>query len=186
MQVIRTPALLVLTVAVSAAFGVAERILQDHSAAGWYLANIASVWLTIAFAFGALASRRRQAWLLGFVAEMSALGAFYGYMHFAEHHQEPLHIVAFWTFCGLIAGPTFGLVGYAWRRLRSQIAGLTLGAMFVGEATLLDLARARPRSVTALESVAGVLLAAMLLGALRWRQRHPRTGAGGHTRGARW
>jgi uncharacterized membrane protein (UPF0136 family) len=170
-QVTRTAALLVLATALSAAFGVAERILQDHSTTGWYLANVAGVWLAVAFLFGAVASSRNQAWLLGFVAEMSALCAFYGYMRFGEHHHEPLHIVVFWTFCGLFAGPLFGLVGYAWRRLRSQAAGLVLGAVFVGEAVLLSLARARPRSVTALELIAGVLLTAMLLAAARWRAR---------------
>jgi hypothetical protein len=171
MQTMRAVALFVLAVVLSAIFGVAERILQDHSTTGWYLANVAGVWLAVAFVFGAVASSRNQAWLIGLVAEMSALGAFYGYMRFGEHQHEPLHIVAFWTFCGLFAGPAFGLVGYAWRRLRSQAAGLLLGAMFVGEAVLLSLARARPRSFTVLESLAGVVVTAMLLGAVRWRAR---------------
>src|ERR1700684_1712190 len=109
MKVMRTVALFVLAVALSAAFGVAERILQDHSTTGWYLANVAGVWLAVAFAVGAGGASRNQAWLLGFVAEMSALGAFYGYMRFGEHHHEALHIVVFWTFCGLFAGPVFGL-----------------------------------------------------------------------------
>ncbi len=167
----RTVALFVVAVVLSAAFGVAERILQDHSVTGWYLANIAGVWLAVAFVSGAVAPVRNQAWLLGLVAEMSALGAFYGYMRFGELHHEPLHIVAFWACCGLIAGPVFGLVGYAWRRGRSQVAALVLGAMFVGEAVLLSLARARPRTVTALELIAGVLVTAMLLAAVRWRTR---------------
>ena len=171
MQVVRTVALFVLAVVLSAAFGVAERILQDHSVTGWYLANVAGVWLAVAFVFGAVAPVRKQAWLLGLVAEMSALGAFYGYMRFGEHHHEPLYVIVFWTCCGLIAGPVFGLVGYAWRRLRSQVAGLVLGAMFVGEAVLLSVAGARPRTVTALESIAGVLVTAMLLAAVRWRTR---------------
>src|SRR3984957_12142707 len=151
MQVKRTAALFVLAIAVSAAFGVAERILQDHLTTGWYLANVAGVWLAGAFAFGAVASSRNQAWLIGFVAEMSALGAFYGYMRFGEHQHEPLHIIAFWTFCGLFAGPVFGVVGYTWRRLRSQAAALLLGSMFIGEAVLLSLANDRPRTITALE-----------------------------------
>jgi hypothetical protein len=176
MQVMRTAALFVLAVALSAVFGVAERILQDHSVTGWYLANVAGVWLAVAFAFGAVAPARNQAWLLGFVAEMSALGAFYGYMRFGEHHHEPLHIIAFWTCCGLIAGPVFGLVGYAWRRLRSQAAALVLGAMFVGEALLLGLAGARPRTVTALEALAGVLVTTMLLAAASWRAKQTAQG----------
>jgi hypothetical protein len=171
MQVLRTAALFVLAIALSAAFGVAERILQDHSTTGWYLANVAGVWLAIAFAFGAVAPSRNVAWLVGLVAEMSALGAFYGYMRFGEHHHEPLHIIAFWTFCGLFAGPVFGLVGYTWRRMRSQAAALVLGAMFVGEALLLALASSRPRTITGLELIGGVLLTAMLLAAARWRAR---------------
>jgi hypothetical protein len=172
-QGVRTVAWFVLAITLSAAFGVIERILQDGSAAGWYLANVAGVWLALAFVFGALVSARSQAWLIGLIAEMSALGGFYGYMRFGEYHHEPLNVIAFWTCCGLIAGPLFGLVGYAWRRQRSQFAGLILGTMFVSEAVLMSLARARPRSVTELESVAGVLLTVLLLAAVRWRKNHP-------------
>jgi hypothetical protein len=173
MQITRTVGRFVLAAVLSVAFGVVERIVQDGSMAGWYLANVAGVWLTIAFVFGAFAPLRSQAWLIGLIAEISALGGFYGYMRFGEYHHEPLEVIAFWTCCGLVAGPVFGLIGYAWRRRRSQVAGLILGTVFVGEAVLLNLARARPRSVTALESIAGILISAMLLAAVRWRRNHP-------------
>jgi uncharacterized membrane protein (UPF0136 family) len=170
MQVMRTFGSFVLAVVLSALFGVAERILQDHSATGWYLANIAAVWCAVAFAFGALPRCRLHAALIGLAAEVSALAGFYGYMHFGESQSEPLHLVAFWTCCGVIAGPIFGLLGYSWRRGRSQLAGMTLAAVFVVEAILLDLSRARPRSVITFELIAGVLLAVLLLSAVRWRK----------------
>jgi uncharacterized membrane protein (UPF0136 family) len=172
MQAMRTVTSFMLAIVLSALFGVAERILQDHSATGWYLANIGAVWLAVAFAFGALAQRRSHAALIGLVAEISALAAFYGYMRIGEHHHEPLHLIAFWICCGAIAGPIFGLLGYSWRRLRSEIAGVTLAAMFVCEAILLAVGHARPRSITTLELVAGVLLAPLLLSAVRWRKNH--------------
>ena len=170
-RMIRSSGPFVAAVVLSAGFGAIERNLQDHSTTGWYLANVAAVWLAIPFVFGALAVRPSQAWMLGFVAEMSALAGFYGYMRFGEHSHEPLRLIAFWTFCGVAAGPIFGLLGHHWRRLRSEFAALILGGMFVGEAALLGLARARPTTVTALETVAGVLVAVMLLAAVRWRKR---------------
>jgi hypothetical protein len=47
--------------------------------------------------------------------------------------------------------------------------------MFISEAILLDLSRARPHSITTLELIAGILLAALLLAALRGRTTAPRT-----------
>ena len=170
-RMMRSTALLVAAVVLPAMFGAIERHLQDHSTTGWYLANVAAVWLAIPFVFGALAVGATQAWMVGFVAEMSALAGFYGYMRFGENSHEPLHLIAFWTFCGVGAGPIFGLLVHHWRRLRSEFAALILGGMFVGEAVLLGLARARPTTVTALETVAGVLVAVMLLAAARWRKR---------------
>jgi len=172
MRIPRTVWSFMLAVVASALFGVAERILQDHSATGWYLANIAAVWLAVAFVFGATSRRGVDAALIGLVAELAAIGAFYGYMRFGEQHTEPLHLIAFWTCCGIVAGPIFGLLGYSWRRRRSQVAGLTLAAMFVIEAVLLDVHRDRPRGIVTLELVAGVLLAVLLFCAVRWRKSH--------------
>lgn len=171
-RALRSSGPFVAAIVLSAVFGAIERHLQDHSTTGWYVANVAAVWLAIPFVFGALAARAAQAWMLGFAAEMAALAGFYGYMRFGEHSHEPLRLIVFWTLCGVIAGPVFGRLGHHWRRLRSELAALVLGGMFVGEAVLLALARARPGSVTVLETLAGVLVAVMLLAAVRWRKRH--------------
>jgi len=168
----RTASLLAVAALLSAAFGVTVWVVQGHSAAGWYLANFAGVWLAVAFVFGALAARRDEACLAGLCAEMSALGGYYGWMHFGQHQHQPLSHVVFWSCCGLLAGPVFGQLGYRWRRRRSEIAGIALGVAFVCEAIVLGLTQARPRSVAALEIVAGVLLAAMLFVAARWRKSH--------------
>jgi hypothetical protein len=175
MRSLRFALLLSSAVSISTVFGVADRVVQGHSAAGWYLANVAGVWLAVAFAFGAVACSRHEAWVAGLFAEMSALAGYYGWMRLAQHQWQPIDHPLFWSFCGLLAGPVFGLVGYSWRRHRSEIAGATLGVAFVFEAVALALAQQRPRGVVELETVAGLMLAVLLLAGARWRKRHPPT-----------
>jgi uncharacterized membrane protein (UPF0136 family) len=175
MRGLRVALLLSSAVSISTVFGVADRVVQGHSAAGWYLANVAGVWLAVAFVFGAVARSRHEAWIAGLFAEMSALGGYYGWMRLAQHQWQPLDHPVFWSCCGLVAGPLFGLIGYLWRRQRSEIAGATLGIAFVFEAFALALAQERPRSVVVLETIAGLALAAVLLAGARWRKKHPPT-----------
>src|SRR5581483_2592973 len=100
MRAVRVVALVVL---VSAAFGIADRIVQGHSAAGWYLANVAGAWLAVAFLCGAIARRRGEAALLALAAEMSALVGYYGFKHFVEHQPEPHSHLVLWFALGVVA-----------------------------------------------------------------------------------
>jgi hypothetical protein len=172
MRHVRSVVLLTSAVALSGAFGIADRIVQGHSAAAWYLANVAGVWLAVAFAFGAVATSREQAVWAGLLAEMSALAGYYGWMHYGQHQWQPLDHPLFWSCCGLVAGPVFGSIGYLWRRRRSAAAGASLGIAFVLEAVVLALARERPAYVVVVETVAGIALALLLLEAALWRRRH--------------
>ena len=174
MRRVRVVLLLASAAVLSGAFGIVDDVVQGHSHAGWYLANVAGLWLAVAFFFGAMATSREQAWMAGLFAEMSALAGYYCWMYYVERQWQPLDHPVFWSCCGLVAGPIFGSIGYLWRRRRSALAGATLGIAFVLEAIVLGLARERPAGVVVIETIAGVALALLLLEGALWRRRHPR------------
>ena len=128
------------------------------------LANSGAVWVTIAFALGAVMSSDREAAVAGTATLELAL---VGYQLASSIAQLSLGASAFviWTGTALVGGPVFGIAGRRWRAEAGRsglVAIALLGAVFVAEGaytlwTIPDLWRAG-----AVEVVLGIAVPVLL------------------------
>ena len=95
--------------------GALTSVLQAQLNFPWLaLVNSASPWLAVAFAAGAMWRGYRPAAVAGLA---TCVGEVAGYYLTAaiRGYQAGAGFVLFWTACGLVGGPLFGLAGCLWR-----------------------------------------------------------------------
>jgi hypothetical protein len=119
--------------------GAVTSVLQKYLSTPWLsLVNAASPWLAPAFALGTIWPRPRLAALAGAVCGLLELG---GYYLTATVRGYPAGdaMVLFWAACALMAGPLFGVAGWAWWHgpaKLSSIGAAVLPAAFLAEAAI--------------------------------------------------
>jgi hypothetical protein len=110
------------------------------------LGNLSTPWLLVACFAGAQCSRPRAGALLGLLASVAALIAFYvvttplidlGGSSFLENLRLELSANRGYFEGGLITGPIFGALGAWWRTTRSYRASILVGALLIGEPLVL-------------------------------------------------
>jgi hypothetical protein len=99
------------------------------------LANSTSTWLVAPFVIGALAGSRRDAAVAGLATCVFQLAGYYLVADLiGAGTAGPL--VAFWTACGLLGGPLFGLAGHQCRQAAPagrELGVALLAGVFVAE-----------------------------------------------------
>lgn len=117
--------------------GLATSFGQTAHHARWLdpLVNSASAWLVAPFLVGMLAPRRKAALVVGLITCLAQLA---GYTIVSELRGFAATggLLVFWTGCGVIGGPIFGLGGYALRREHG--APHALGAVLLPSAFLVE------------------------------------------------
>lgn len=149
-------------------FGRADYAMEQRGPLLFAVANIASLWLALAFLVGLTARSRSHAVLCGGVALLAALFGFYDAVHLSSALGlfRTLHESKHWLEAALLLGPLYGLLGYAWNARQAWYAAFALVAAFLIEPIvwLGGLHPAPPRlSVCLLEGATGVALAFALL-----------------------
>jgi hypothetical protein len=141
---------LALVLAGAALFGLAAAWAKDPGSNGIGtlsilradLGNLSAPWLLVAFVAGSQGRRLRTGALLGVVATLVALAAFYAYttavVDLGGHGllgDVRLELVGnrLYFVGGLASGPLFGIVGAWWRRRPSVRASALAGALMLGE-----------------------------------------------------
>ena len=113
------------------------------------LANSGAIWVTVAFAVGAVMVSDREAVAAGMACLLLALVG-YQIAALAAHASLGSSAVVIWSGTALVGGPVFGLAGHRWRTDAgwTRVGAIALlGAVFVAEGTntllrIPDLARA--------------------------------------------
>ena len=113
------------------------------------LANSGALWVTVAFAVGALMMSDRESVVAGMACLLLALVG-YELAALAAHTSLGSSAVVIWSGTALVGGPVFGLAGHRWRTDAgwTRVGAIALlGAVFVAEGTntllrIPDLARA--------------------------------------------
>jgi hypothetical protein len=119
----------------------------------FWVSNLASPWLVLAF----LAGWSQRSWIwaaaAGVMVDVASIIGFYGHFLFIDQHplQMPLnrptplwvrmeynlsawiHFITPWILIAILAGVTYGILGYWWRRHRSIAAGALVGLPFIAE-----------------------------------------------------
>jgi hypothetical protein len=117
-------------------------ISQVRSAAG----NLSAPWVLVAFAAGAQTPRIRSAAVLGLLATMTALVAFYAvttlFMDLGGHGyggnlRLELSANRGYLEGGLVSGLLFGALGGWWRRSRPVRASILVGVLLMAEPIVL-------------------------------------------------
>ncbi|MGW1210393.1 DUF6518 family protein [Streptomyces sp. NPDC002499] len=125
--------------------GVLTNLAQGWLPGAWnQIANSGAVWSAVAFVAGALLAGRggtvvRSA-VGGLGAEAGLVVGYYGYVEFGRDGMGALFFPLVWLGMAGVAGPLFGVAGYAWRsgkRVRgrdawSRVAGLAAFAGLFG------------------------------------------------------
>jgi hypothetical protein len=136
--------------------------------------NSASAWLVAPFIVGSRMTTERRAAAAGLVVCVLQL---VGYCVMSELRGFSYGggIVVFWTACGLIGGPVFGLAGRLWRTRTNGLRGLgaaVLAAAFLAEGAWVYLHELRSYDTAALWIAIGALVALTMTGGglrgLRW------------------
>jgi hypothetical protein len=126
-------------------FGVLTNLAQGWLPGAWnQIANSGAVWSAVAFVAGALLAGRRgtvvRATVGGLGAEAGLVVGYYGYAEFGRDGMGALFYPLVWLGMACVAGPLFGVAGYAWRRGEdvpgrdawSRVAGLSAFAGLFG------------------------------------------------------
>jgi hypothetical protein len=119
----------------------------------FWVSNLATPWLVLAF----LAGWSQRSWIwaaaAGVMVDVASIIGFYGQLLFIDQHplQMPLnsptpiwvrleynlngwlHFIMPWVLIAILAGVTYGILGYWWRRHRSIAAGALVGLPFIAE-----------------------------------------------------
>jgi hypothetical protein len=128
------------------------------------LANSGAIWVTVAFAVGALATSWRSAALAGTVSLLLAVGGYYTAAAVAGAGISTGALLI-WGGTAIVGGPVFGAAGWAWWTRRDRLeaaAAALLGAVYLAEGvyTLLVVPAMAPAGIV--EVVVGVVLGAAL------------------------
>ncbi|MFJ9634002.1 DUF6518 family protein [Streptomyces sp. NPDC101175] len=124
-------------------FGVLTNLAQGWLPGAWnQLANSGAVWSTVAFAAGALLTRRgtlSRAVTCGLGAEVGLVVGYYAYAELGRGGMGSLFFPLVWLGMACVAGPLFGVAGHWWRHgrdARRRIAGLAAFAGLFGSEAL--------------------------------------------------
>ncbi|AOR37627.1 hypothetical protein BFF78_40300 [Streptomyces fodineus] len=99
------------------------------------IANSGAVWSAVAFAAGALSSRRGSVFrsaIGGLGAETGLVVGYYGYAQFGRDGAGDLFFPLIWLGMACVAGPLSGVAGHWWRRGRDARRRVTGLAAFAG------------------------------------------------------
>jgi hypothetical protein len=125
-----------LVVAVGLATGTLTLVGQALLDAGANrLANSGAIWVTVAFAIGAVMASDREAVVAGIATLLLALAG-YQLAAWVAHASLGASGLVIWSATAVVGGPAFGLAGRRWRvdARRSRILAIALlGAVFVAE-----------------------------------------------------
>lgn len=161
-------------------FGMLEGLLwSGQSPVSFWLGNISSTYLLLAFLAGwAVAARRAPGWVgpvCGLLVTVVALAAFYGW----ELHNLSLSGAGVrsgflrYGAGGIVSGPLFGLLGSLWARHRAWYAIGAVGAAFLLEPLAWRVrsgVQLMPADVRHLEFATGLALLALGLIAIARRR----------------
>lgn len=130
-------------------------IPSPHEVTMFWVSNLSSPWLILAFLAGW--SQRSRLWAAGTgaLADVASIVGFYGQFLFidnyymltgVERRTGPLlirlveynlnhwmHFVAPWVLAAIVTGAAYGLLGYWWGRHRSIVAGALVALPFIAE-----------------------------------------------------
>jgi hypothetical protein len=119
--------------------GVLTNLAQGRLPGAWnQIANSGAIWSAVAFAAGALVSRRgslAQAALGGLGVEAGLVAGYYGYAEFGQGGAGDLFFPLVWLGMACVAGPLFGVAGRWWRQgrdTRRRVTGLAALAGLFG------------------------------------------------------
>ena len=88
--------------------------------------NSTSTWLVAPFLVGSLAGTRRGAAAAGFGTCVAQLVGYYVVADL-RGGGTAASLVAFWTACGVVGGPLFGMAGRLWRTCEPRLQGTRRG-----------------------------------------------------------
>ena len=134
---------LAIVLAGAAGFGLLMAVIKGQGAgARDALGNISAPWLLLSFLAGSTFARVRVAALLGLVAALAALAAFYAgesvILDLGPHSwltdlNLTMRAGGYYFIQGLVSGPIFGALGGLWARRRSATVGVVPALLFALE-----------------------------------------------------
>lgn len=136
-------ATIALAVAAGLAIGAATLLLQKLLPGAWnHLANSGAVWVAGAFAFTAWRARNpKEGAILGVLVLIGAVVGYYGSASVTGVQDvTAVRGPAIWSGVALVAGPVFGVAGFAYRRgpaVVRVVAVALLAGLFIAEALYL-------------------------------------------------
>lgn len=160
-----------LALALGIAVGVLTSWLQKYLDFPWLaLVNAASPWLTTAFVAGALQSRFPTAVVVGMVATLLQVVAYYVTADLRGFGVSTTYVLV-WSACAVVGGPIFGAAGHAWwRSAPAGVGAALLVAAYASEAVVVYQLRLGHVSTAWLFGAVAVCLA---VGLGRHRSQYP-------------
>lgn len=128
------------------------------------LANSGAIWVTVAFAVGAIATSWRTAALAGTVTLLLAVGGYYAAAGVAGAGISTGSLLI-WGGTAIVGGPVFGAAGWTWRTRRDRadaLAAALLGGVYLAEGVYTLLLVPAMAAAGVVEVVIGLGLAAAL------------------------
>lgn len=128
------------------------------------LANSGAIWVTVAFAVGAIATSWRTAALAGTVTLLLAVAGYYAAAAVAGAGISTGSLLI-WGGTAIVGGPVFGAAGWTWRTRRDRadaLAAALLGGVYLAEGVYTLLLVPAMAAAGVVEVVIGLGLAAAL------------------------
>lgn len=128
------------------------------------LANSGAIWVTVAFAVGALMPGWPSAAIAGTVTLLLAVGGYYAAAAVAGAGVSTGALLI-WGGTAIVGGPVFGAAGWAWRTRRDRaeaVAAALLGGVYLAEGIFTLLFAPAMAAAGVVEVVIGLVLAAAL------------------------
>lgn len=141
--------------------GVASWAAHEYLPAGAdLLGNSAALWLAVSWAAGSRSRRPAHGALVGAVALLVTVTAFYAALHAVAGRGDFASTVGFWYVASLAGGPVFGLFGWLRATGRPVWRGLSaaaIGAAFLAEAAVYARQPAGLHTALTVEVVVGLV-----------------------------
>ena len=170
-----------------------SRIPSPHAVGVFWVSNLSSPWLALAFVAGWTQRSRTWAAVAGILAGIATVMGFYAgfllvdgtpgplgrstpFLARIAHNVGPwLGLISHWLAFAVVAGLVYGLLGCWWGRSRSLVAGAAVCLPFVFEWSAWSLYGGHlphPYVVWAVEAVVGATMLAGVIVAWRSRSHH--------------
>lgn len=127
-------------------------IPSPHEVTMFWVSNLSSPWLVLAFLAGRSQQSRLWAAGTGALADVASIVGFYGQFLFIDANPEGplsratpvvfrleynlsgwLHFVAPWVLAAIVTGAAYGILGHWWGQRRSIVAGALVALPFIAE-----------------------------------------------------